>query len=236
MVDEVGCIVKVKDDCEVNDVVVLKVVDDAFDVVVDLDVGCLWNDVRVVGDACLLLNVNCQIAVVDRMMIEVVVDEVLELNDDDEHYKDDLVDEYANNIEDEDILDVSVNEVARKDVDENVDVDLDGLVKDDVVVFLDVSIEVIFEDDVAEKGKVDVVDILGDVVCKHVDCDVNDDTEDEATEDGGQVEVVTADGVCIVVVVMLLDTDAVEVDEADALVDAAIVVNLIAVTDDKLVH
>ena len=55
-------------------------------------------------------------------------------------------------------------------------------------------------------------------------------------EDGGQVEVVTADGVCIVVVVILLDNDVVEVDEADILVDATVVVSLIAVTDDRLVH
>ena len=78
--------------------------------------------------------------------------------------------------------------------------------------------------------------MLGDFVCGNVDCVVNGNAEDEAEEDGGQVKDVAADGVCIVVVVIFLDNDAVEVDEADILVDAAVVVDLIAATDDKLVH
>ena len=126
--------------------------------------------------------------------------------------------------------------MAEKGIDENVDVDLDDLVKDDVVVFLDVSVEVIFENGVAEQGKIDVVDVLGDDVCEDVGWAVNSNAEDEAAEDGGQIEDVTTDDVCIVVVVILLDNDVVEVDEADVLVDATVVMNLIAVTDDKLVH
>ena len=168
-------------------------------------------------------------------MFEVVIDEVLKLNADNKHYKDDPINEYVNNVEGEDALVVSVDEVAGKDVDENVDVDLDVPVTDDVVV-LNVGIEVILEDGVAKQGKIDVVDILGDVVCEDVDCVVNGNAEDEVEEDGGQVEDVTADGVCIVVVVILLDNDVVKVDEADILVDATIVVSLIAFVDDKLIH
>ena len=52
----------------------------------------------------------------------------------------------------------------------------------------------------------------------------------------GQVKDVAADGVCIVIVVILLDNDVVEVHEADILVDATVVMSLIAVTDDKLIH
>ena len=96
------------------------------------------------------MNVACQIAVVGRMMIEVVVDDVLGLNGDDKYHSNDLVDEETNTAEDEGGLDVIVNEVAEKSIDENVDVDLDGLVEDRVVVFLDVGVEVIFEDGVAE--------------------------------------------------------------------------------------
>ena len=55
-------------------------------------------------------------------------------------------------------------------------------------------------------------------------------------EDGGQVEDVIADGICIVVVVILLDNDVVEVDGDDVLVDVVVVVSLIAVTDDRVVH
>ena len=50
MVDEVDCIVKVKDDYEVNGGVVLEGVDEVFDGVVNLDVGYVWNDVKVGGD------------------------------------------------------------------------------------------------------------------------------------------------------------------------------------------
>ena len=50
MVDEIDCIVKVKDEYEVNDVVVLNVVDEVFNVKINLDVVCVWNDVRRVGN------------------------------------------------------------------------------------------------------------------------------------------------------------------------------------------
>ena len=150
MVGEVDCIVKVRDDYEVDGDAILEDVDEVFDGVVNLDVGYVWNDVGVVGDVRLLVDVTCQIAVAGRVMIDVVVDDVLELSDDDKHHMDDLVDEDTNNVEDEGVLDVSVNEMAERGVVENVDVDLDVLVKDNVVVFLEVSIEVIFEDDVAE--------------------------------------------------------------------------------------
>ena len=49
MVDELDCIVKVKDDYEVNDVAVLNVIDEVFEVEANLDVSCVWNDVRKVG-------------------------------------------------------------------------------------------------------------------------------------------------------------------------------------------
>ena len=130
---------------------ILKDVDEVFNGVVNLDVDYVWSDVKVVGDVRLLVDATCQIAVVGRVMIEVVVDDVLKLNDDDENHVDDLVDEDAHNVEDEGVLDISVNEVAERGVDENVNVDLDVLVRDDVVVFLDVNVEVIFEDDVAEQ-------------------------------------------------------------------------------------
>ena len=151
MVDEVDCIVKIRDDYEVHGDAILENVDEVFSGVVNLEVGYVWNDVKVVGDVRLLVDATCQIAVVDRVMIEVVVDDVLKLNDDDKNHMDDLVDEDTHNVEDEGVLDISVNEVAERGVDENVDVDLDVLVRDDVVVFLYVSVEVIFEDDVAEQ-------------------------------------------------------------------------------------
>ena len=59
------------------------------------------------------MDEDCQVAVVYRMMIDVVVDDVLELNGDDKHHRNDLVDEYANNIEDEDVLDVSMKWLKR---------------------------------------------------------------------------------------------------------------------------
>ena len=115
---------------------ILEDVDEVFNGVVNLDVGYVWNDVKVVGDVRLLVDATCQIAVVGRVMIDVVVDDVLKLNDDDENHMDDLVDEDTHNVEDEGVLDISVNEVGKRGVDENVDVNLDILVRDDVVVFL----------------------------------------------------------------------------------------------------
>ena len=78
--------------------------------------------------------------------------------------------------------------------------------------------------------------MLGDAVCENVDCAVNGNAEDEDEEDSGQVKDVTADGIWIVVMVILLDSDVVEVDEADILVDTTVVMSLIAVTNDKLVQ
>ena len=46
IVADVDCIVKVKDDCEVDGLAILSVLDGVFDVNVNLDVGYVENDVE----------------------------------------------------------------------------------------------------------------------------------------------------------------------------------------------
>ena len=50
MIDEVDCIGKVNDDRVVDSDAFLNVDDEVVDVKVNLDVGCVWNDVRRIRD------------------------------------------------------------------------------------------------------------------------------------------------------------------------------------------
>ena len=147
-VDEVDCHVKDRVDYEVEGDAILKDVDELLDVKVNFVVD-VQDAVCMIGNVQLLLDEDHHVAVMNCTRDKLIVGKFLKLNADDKRNETDLVDEVVHEIEGDDILAVDVNEVVERNVNDDVDVYLDALVKEDVVVFLNANVELLFEIDIA---------------------------------------------------------------------------------------